>query len=128
MPGLFLGAGNIASKQNRDVLVLEGLVLQQESSLKKDLSDLQIGIGYIGIGLRTAGFREAGRGVWLGCPGTEGSRTFVPKGQLGRGDFQHSFDVAEVRKEWDSVYEVELVNINSSFCTCLYYRGNFLCD
>lgn len=130
MPGLFLGAGNIASKQNRHVLVLEGLVLHQEVIFKeRPLRSLNSNSwSYIGIGLRTAGFREAGRGVWLGCPGTEGSRTFVPKGQLGRGDFQHSFDVAEVREEWDSVYEVELVNINSSFCTCLYYRGNFLCD
>lgn len=53
---------------------------------------------------------------------------FVPKGQLGRGDFQHSFDVAEVREEGDSVYEAELVNINSALCTCLYCRGNFLSD
>ena len=35
MPGLFLGAGNIASKQNRDVLVLEGLFLQQEVIFKE---------------------------------------------------------------------------------------------
>lgn len=66
--------------------------------------------------------------MWLGCTGTEGTRMFMPKGQLGRGDFQHSFDVAEVREEGDSVYEAELVNINSAFCTCLYCRGNFLSD
>lgn len=47
--------------------------------------------------------------MYLGCPGTEGSRNLVTKGQLGRGDIQHSCHVAGSREERDSVYEVELV-------------------
>lgn len=58
MPGLFLGAGNIASEENRHVPVLEGLVLQQEVTFKeRPLRSLNSNSwSYIGIGLRTAGF------------------------------------------------------------------------
>lgn len=81
MPGNFLGAGNIASEENRHVLALEGLVLQQEVIFKeRPLRSLNSSSwSYVGIGLRTAGFvpERLERGV-VGMSRDRGNQDVCP--------------------------------------------------
>ena len=81
MPRNFLGAGNIASEENRHVLALEGLVLQQEVIFKeRPLRSLNSSSwSYVGIGLRTAGFvpERLERGV-VGMSRDRGNQDVCP--------------------------------------------------
>lgn len=81
MPGNFLCAGNIASEENRHVVSLEGLVLQQEVIFKeRPLGSLNSSSwSYVGIGLRTAGFvpERLERGV-VGMSRARGKQDVCP--------------------------------------------------